>query len=74
MAHQPRTAARTPSWLAAGNSQAVSSGAHDMFVAGNDPAAKTAATDLLGRYRWRSVIDVGDIAAARGREMMLPCS
>lgn len=52
--------------------QAVGNGEHDMFVAGNDPAAKAAATDLLGQYGWRSVIDVGDITAARGLEMMLP--
>jgi predicted dinucleotide-binding enzyme len=37
------------------NPQAVSGGEHDMFVAGNDPAAKTAATDLLGQYGWRSI-------------------
>jgi predicted dinucleotide-binding enzyme len=52
--------------------RAVGDGEHDMFVAGNDPAAKTAATNVLGQYGWRSVIDVGDIAAARGMEMMLP--
>ena len=44
--------------------QAVGSGERDMFVAGNDPAAKAAATDLLGQYGWRSVIDVGDITAS----------
>jgi 8-hydroxy-5-deazaflavin:NADPH oxidoreductase len=52
--------------------QAVGGGEHDMFVAGNDPAGKTAATDLLGQYGWRSVIDLGGIAAARGMEMMMP--
>jgi hypothetical protein len=39
-----------------------------MFLAGNNPAA----TDLLGKYGWRSVIDIGDITAARGMETMLP--
>ena len=52
--------------------QAVGGGEHDMFVAGNDTAAKAAATELLSQYGWRSVIDVGDIAAARGLEMMMP--
>ncbi|MDQ0471322.1 NADPH-dependent F420 reductase [Labrys wisconsinensis] len=47
-------------------------GEPDMFVAGNDAAAKAAVTDLLRRdFAWRSVIDLGDIGAARGMEQTL---
>lgn len=49
-------------------------GAHDVFVAGNDPEAKRAVTGLLVSFGWprHSVVDLGDITAARGTEMMLP--
>jgi 8-hydroxy-5-deazaflavin:NADPH oxidoreductase len=46
----------------------------DMFVSGNDPAARqwvseTLLKDWLG---WTSVLDLGDITAARAQEMYLP--
>lgn len=47
-------------------------GDHDIFVCGNDPAAKEKVTSLLQDFGWRSVIDLGDITAARGTEMLLP--
>ena len=43
-----------------------------VFVAGNDPDAKATVTDLLTEFGHTDVIDLGDITAARGTEMMLP--
>jgi len=48
---------------------------HDVFIAGNDADAKRRVAGLLGEwFGWTpgSIIDVGDITAARGTEMMLP--
>ena len=45
---------------------------HTVFVNGNDKAAKTQVTDLLKTFGWRSVLDLGDITASRGVEMILP--
>lgn len=51
----------------------VAGGDHDLFVSGNDAAAKARVTELLGQwFGWRSVIDLGDITSARGAEMVLP--
>jgi predicted dinucleotide-binding enzyme len=48
-------------------------GYHDVFVSGNDAAAKAEVTALLREgFGWRSVIDLGDITTARGAEMILP--
>ena len=48
-------------------------GSHDIFVSGNDPAAKAKVTEILkGGFGWKSVIDLGDITTARGTEMILP--
>lgn len=49
-----------------------SGGDPTMFVCGNDPAAKATVTGILGSFGWKDVMDLGDIAAARGMEMMLP--
>jgi hypothetical protein len=48
-------------------------GSHTIFVAGDDPTAKQQATDLLQEFGWpaESIIDLGDITAARGMEMYL---
>jgi predicted dinucleotide-binding enzyme len=52
---------------------ALLSGDHDMFVCGNDPGAKAAVVDLLKQWLgWKSVLDLGDLTAARGMEMWLP--
>jgi predicted dinucleotide-binding enzyme len=51
----------------------VAGGDHDLFMSGNDGAAKARLKELLERwFGWRSVIDLGDITTARGPEMMLP--
>ncbi|HTP13077.1 MAG TPA: NAD(P)-binding domain-containing protein [Bacteroidota bacterium] len=48
-------------------------GDHDLFVCGNDAAAKTRVTEILKDwFGWKSVIDLGDITAARATEMILP--
>jgi predicted dinucleotide-binding enzyme len=49
-------------------------GEHTVFVCGNDGAAKAAVTELIASFGWPpgSVLDVGDISAARGTEMLLP--
>ncbi len=48
-------------------------GDHDIFVAGNDKAAKDKVTQILKEwFGWKSVIDLGDITAARALEMLLP--
>ena len=51
----------------------VAGGDHDLFVSGNDAAAKARVTELLKQwFGWRSVIDLGEITTARGAEMILP--
>lgn len=55
------------------NPGSLAGGDHDVFVSGNDAAAKAAVTDLLRtEFGWKSVIDLGDITTARGVEMLLP--
>jgi 8-hydroxy-5-deazaflavin:NADPH oxidoreductase len=49
----------------------VSGGDHTMFVAGNDVDAKSVVTGLLREFGWTDVVDLGDLAAARGTEAYL---
>jgi 8-hydroxy-5-deazaflavin:NADPH oxidoreductase len=46
----------------------------NVFVCGNDDEAKARVIELLESFGWLSgdVVDLGDIAAARGTEMYLP--
>jgi predicted dinucleotide-binding enzyme len=46
----------------------------DLFVAGNDPAAKAwVSATVLGEWLgWTRIVDLGDISASRGLEMYLP--
>ena len=46
-------------------------GEHDVFVAGNDAAAKAQVVRLLNDFGWKNVNDVGDITAARATESYL---
>lgn len=49
------------------------SGDHDVFVSGNDRAAKARAIETLKTwFGWKSVIDLGDITTSRGPEQLLP--
>ncbi len=55
------------------NPHLVADGEHEVFVCGNDQEAKAQVTDLLTKgFGWKHVIDLGDITAARGTEMLLP--
>jgi hypothetical protein len=45
---------------------------HTIFMSGNDAQAKAAVADLLRSFGWRDIVDLGDIATARGAEMYLP--
>lgn len=47
-------------------------GEHEVLLCGNDADAKTRVTELLRTFGWREVLDLGDITAARGMEMILP--
>jgi 8-hydroxy-5-deazaflavin:NADPH oxidoreductase len=47
-------------------------GEHDTFVCGNDQQAKAKVVEILRAFGWKSPIDLGDISAARGLEMILP--
>jgi predicted dinucleotide-binding enzyme len=48
-------------------------GDHDVFMSGNDTAAKSKVREVLTQwFGWKSVIDLGDISTARGTEMYLP--
>src|SRR5437764_15307553 len=48
-------------------------GYHNVFVSGDDGAAKATVTDLLGQFGWprEAVIDLGDINSARGAEALV---
>jgi predicted dinucleotide-binding enzyme len=50
----------------------VGGGEHDLFVSGNDAAAKSRVSGLLKAwFGWKHVVDLGDITTARGTEMYL---
>jgi predicted dinucleotide-binding enzyme len=47
-------------------------GEHSLFVAGNDADAKAKVTEILRDwFGWKSIVDLGDITAARGMEAYL---
>lgn len=46
--------------------------ATDIFVSGNDAAAKLEVIALLKSFGWENPIDLGDISTARCTEMLLP--
>jgi 8-hydroxy-5-deazaflavin:NADPH oxidoreductase len=50
----------------------VAGGAHTAFMCGNDAEAKAEVRAVLESFGWRDVIDLGDITASRGMEMILP--
>jgi len=41
-----------------------------MYICGNDPAAKKTVTELLHKFGWTSVIDLGGIKSARELESL----
>ncbi len=48
-------------------------GSHNVFICGNDEAAKARVGELLQSFGWpaEDIVDLGDITAARGTEMYL---
>lgn len=46
-------------------------GEHDVFMCGNDEAAKARVAELLQEFGWprERIVDLGDITAARGQEL-----
>jgi len=54
------------------NPAGLAGGAHDIFIAGNDPDSRErVARFLREEFGWKTVIDLGDLTAARGLEMMI---
>ena len=48
-------------------------GDHQVFMCGNDSGAKNKVKELLtAGFGWQQVLDLGDLTAARGQEMLLP--
>ena len=47
-------------------------GPHDLFIAGNDAAAKAVVTTLAEGFGWQHIVDLGDIVGARATEALLP--
>ncbi len=43
-----------------------------MFICGNDSESKLIVSKLLQEFGWNDIIDLGDIGASRGMEMLLP--
>ena len=56
------------------NPAMIAGGDHNVMICGNDPEAKAKVTGLLKQFGWStgSIIDLGDITASRGTEMILP--
>jgi predicted dinucleotide-binding enzyme len=50
----------------------LAGGDHSVPICGNDADAKERVTQLLGRFGWTDVIDLGDLTAARAMESYLP--
>jgi hypothetical protein len=49
-------------------------GEHDVFLSGNDDAAKQTVHELLESFGWpaQHILDLGDISTARGLELYVP--
>lgn len=54
------------------NPKGLAGGDHDLFVAGNDAEARERVVRFLrDEFGWKTVIDLGDLTAARALEMMI---
>jgi 8-hydroxy-5-deazaflavin:NADPH oxidoreductase len=47
-------------------------GAHDLFLCGNDEAAKDVVRGIARRFGWSGFADLGDIVGAQAKEAVLP--
>ena len=55
------------------NAARVGGGETSVFMCGNDAGAKETVAAMLKRdFGWKDVVDLGDLTAARGLEMILP--
>jgi predicted dinucleotide-binding enzyme len=50
----------------------LASGDHTVFVSRDQAGAKATVGELLRSFGWRDIIDLGDLATARGTELLLP--
>ena len=51
----------------------IGGGDHQMFVCGNDAAAKATVGEFLKtQFGWKNILDLGDITNSRGTESFLP--
>jgi predicted dinucleotide-binding enzyme len=44
----------------------------DIFMSGNNAAAKMQTREILKQFGWKNITDLGDITTARGTEQLLP--
>ena len=53
--------------------KSIGQGDHDLFICGNDAAAKKKVTELLTSFGWSEthIFDLGDISNARGTEALV---
>jgi len=56
------------------NPKLINGGDHDTFICGNDASAKQKTKEILKSFGWeeKNILDLGDLAKARGCEMYLP--
>ncbi len=56
------------------NPSMLANGDHNVFICGNDAEAKEQVKESLREFGWKddSILDLGDITASRGMEMVLP--
>jgi predicted dinucleotide-binding enzyme len=54
------------------NPKLVADGDHSLPICGHDGVAKASVKELLERFGWTDVIDLGDLTAARAMESYLP--
>ena len=50
----------------------LAKGESNLFISGNDAAAKSRVMEVLRSFGWNDIIDLGDITTARGTEMLMP--
>ena len=52
----------------------LTNGDHHVFICGNEVGAKSSVVELLVQFGWKpeNILDLGDITASRGTEMILP--
>lgn len=56
------------------NPSMINNGDHTNFICGNDSDTKQKVKSLLNEFGWKNenILDLGDIASARGAEAILP--